>query len=852
MAQFNPQINKTNDPNYMGYSKPITAPESNKTEVYKGQVEEYQGRAKSYEGTAEGYKGKEDEYQSQGLAALFKGVGDMFQSTVKATDQVIKSVASDQIYREVDKVRDAYTAQLEQLTGLGTQVTGGGAPADGTGSSRPVSTTEGDLISKDAAMRSEPDDVLPPNAQPTEGKIPLQLQNLPGSVDKLVSARANDKISDTYYQQRLLSIAKEFRTRYPGYREFIDDTVHKATGENPANSYVRSLVSDLNAMQVAGRGERDKVANELRDKDLQRLPDIVQMQDYVRRGGDLNIANTYIQKARQEESRWKYQEARQKAKEGNVKEATSDATIGLDQKAVEISNRAFNSTLMAATNELLGTGADVQKWMREVASGERQMDDNQARKLGAILKTNRTAVYGIIRGEAIRQGWADKMDPEDLHKRIEGNLKMYDMMVDDITNNHVGFAFSNKNWLEDQTNRTAAGMMRDEKIGDRTARLAASRKLFGDQAVTPILNKFLGSGYATDLKNWAEKSNLDILNQDSYLKNGIPLTVKEVLKGAPVMDDPKTGKPIPKPEAVNEAISWIDHVTDPKSPNNMAESAARSFFSPGNRGMLRDFTSDRTDANNRFIPGKETVFNRLTDEKVTQRIMKMGDPVIKKDYVNWVENTFSNDIFRQPVQDVKTIPETPGLVISYGRDKPGDAPKFVVSKTGFAPLKSGEDMNMRNNAITDREWKFVRAQDTVDKLNKGLKTMSSVATAAGYDVDTYMLNLFTANGVDPTDMRVNSIAGQMVKAIAQSRAKPETGSSVSKFTEDRPSEPQRGSLGEFLSNPARGVPARIQNAPTGLRTRSTGNLSDEPIIGQGVTGSSNADFGRINPAYAGE
>jgi hypothetical protein len=249
--------------------------------------------------------------------------------------------------------------------------------------------------------------------------------------------------------------------------------------------------------------------------------------------------------------------------------------------------------------------------------------------------------------------------------------------------------------------------------------------------------------------------------------------------------------------------------------------------------MLKDFTSDRVDDKGRSIPGKETVFTKLVNPEVTDRVLKLGDATIKQNYRDWAENTFANDIFREPIQNMRKIPNIPGVVVSYGRDKPGDDPKFTIVKTTKPKYDQGTLGSSDNPTYDMREQQFRKAEETIATLNKGVKTMSGVAKAYGEDVDTYLLNLFvTANGVDPRDKRENSVASQMSRAVVWSRQTEQPGKGSTKASQytETPPEPQGASLGEFLANPGRGVPAQPQNAPAASRRPVRGNLTNEDLL----------------------
>jgi hypothetical protein len=60
-------------------------------------------------------------------------------------------------------------------------------------------------------------------------------------VNNLQTAANQGQISQAYYQMRLDTIARDLRSRYPGYREHIDNVIADLTGGTPANKIITDL-----------------------------------------------------------------------------------------------------------------------------------------------------------------------------------------------------------------------------------------------------------------------------------------------------------------------------------------------------------------------------------------------------------------------------------------------------------------------------------------------------------------------------------------------------------------------------------------------------------------------------------
>lgn len=77
------------------------------------------------------------------------------------------------------------------------------------------------------------------------GDAPENLKNSVNAnkslLNNLSTAANQGQISQAYYQMRLDTIARDMRSRYPGYREHIDNVIADLTGGTPANKVITDL-----------------------------------------------------------------------------------------------------------------------------------------------------------------------------------------------------------------------------------------------------------------------------------------------------------------------------------------------------------------------------------------------------------------------------------------------------------------------------------------------------------------------------------------------------------------------------------------------------------------------------------
>jgi hypothetical protein len=157
-----------------------------------------------------------------GAADLVQGFGNIVGQGARAIDAGIKTKIEEDAYNRIDPIRYAH---------------GGGVTPDeaielaGTGArGARWSQASGDV---EAAAGDD---------------VPSGIKQRTAQLEKWKRAYEHGGMSDSHYSASLEQVVQELRSRYPGYREHIDSTVSRITGQTPANALRSSTLRDLNAM----------------------------------------------------------------------------------------------------------------------------------------------------------------------------------------------------------------------------------------------------------------------------------------------------------------------------------------------------------------------------------------------------------------------------------------------------------------------------------------------------------------------------------------------------------------------------------------------------------------------------
>lgn len=189
MAIFNPQVQPTNDPNYLGYSRGI-----------EGGF-----------GVKSGVPGVD-----KSSSILIDTAATGLSESASIVDTGIKDYLKDNIRNTVEKQRDDYTQYLTTLKKVAQTNTIPGAGATD-------SILEGD----------------------GGGDVPDGLQaGLDRAKNLAAAGNTGNRINDTLYSASLASSASELRTKWAGYKDYIDQKFSEYSGMNPANAYYKNLMQD--------------------------------------------------------------------------------------------------------------------------------------------------------------------------------------------------------------------------------------------------------------------------------------------------------------------------------------------------------------------------------------------------------------------------------------------------------------------------------------------------------------------------------------------------------------------------------------------------------------------------------
>lgn len=574
----------------------------------------------------------------------------------------------------------------------------------------------------------------------TQG-TPQDIAKYAKTLETTKKAYQNGVLRDSQYQQRIDSLSRQIRARYPGYRDEIDGIVRQTLGLSTANDVRKQMMAEWSAEQenttAEERAFRSEVTAGRKDGVLPPQYDIREAS-----GNPYSMAETrafmaakYQQRADMEESHKKYEAIKDKneyTKNTLKKTANRDImymSMGVWENAFSASGMSMQSILKGAQEGKLPgySQEDRQTIVNEFA----KLKSNMSSQFWAKLNTE---PYNDLTYEEKKDIVAAGMAQADV---IENQLKdeKFGLLNFAKTMNDTMIQSDIYNWMIN---------------GDPVVRQAKMLNTFSDGNI--VMNEILmktpdlGTGLQTavtqlmtgELFNKDQKSLIGVI-KDGQNKQGGELE-PQVIK-----------------QVATNAIQLL--LTKDISPE-LAEQGAKILFSEENQAMLGEF-SDRSQVQ---------LFNAMINPRMTERIAELSksDPQIGVNYRNWVLNAFPA-LFKKDIATINDMARfSDNLVINWNAEKG----KF---EEGVVPGAEGRSGMVPALGQQYQEWANSAAKASMENLNKYIAQLKPIVEAEGGTAEEALTAIFEKAGIGKQQnqgslfFRLYSALGKGIGKIDQSK-----------------------------------------------------------------------------------
>lgn len=643
MAKITQDVRPTNDPSYIGASREPDRQHPNKS-----------------------------------LGILFEGIGEGIAGVANVMDNENQVRITDELYNGVDPIRNAQ--------GVDTAIaTDGDLWGQGRQGTREVVTGE----ERYPLTRLN----RPPNAEVMDR-----------SVATLTEAWKQGKVSDTAYYSRLESLSRQVRSRYPGYREQIDQKIQQITGVNPANALRREVLQEYNTKAQAARSAMDD-EQKFYERHLEDLPADFEKRKQSGNPYSYTEVRQYVgEKVRERQEITDIKSSMEldsKRKTLSKEQAVDGARDIVDR----VSNRLFRESSTAAGWK------DFEKRVLEASKNGTKLTPEDQQKFETELNRFRAA-YELAFDNTIsetkygqRSLRAHIADENEVKKLREGYMARWEVMKNALLDGQMGVFGAAQRAIEAEQTYGYRKLVPTGSLLDKLAIIgkvpggkeAAAALMARSEVFGPVLDTILNTQIADRVSGEGSfKSQLGDLRK---------------IKG--------TGNKNQFSTAIDEAVRGV---TDPNSPE-VRQGHAKALYGPAEAGTLEAFAKD----------DQVKVYTRLVNPNVTNALK--NDPEAFKMYSEWAGKSFVG-LMTTHMQMVDRTNKSGGLYqIQWDEATKSFLPQLTPDgQKMMTEAKSGRLMSAGRNFIgiggaPDYQKIMGRDWDVLTQFNDGLRGYKSVLEA---------------------------------------------------------------------------------------------------------------------------
>lgn len=780
--------------------------------------------------------------KSTGIA--LENVGKIGAEAIKGADTVEEKFASEEAKEGATKI------QSEQIGSL--------------------------LLAQGASMTNQQD--LLPGSSSEDPNVPTDVKSVKNAASSLVNARDNGHVSPTYYYMRLDSLAQNLRSRYPGYRDYIDKAISEVTGVKPANALVQSLMQDLNAASSNKHEELNKTLNDIRSEVNKGNPEARLEYDYVKQTGDISHANAAITK-------WN-------ARGWAIKKLQEDqqsTTMG-DEERKRAATSEFDLTLQGSFDQHwktiqrgagLNTPEQISQLINKAAAGEIEpLPPQQKEALLGQFQASRVTQEQDMRAKMYKPYTYTTKDldgntvtrtttmaeqlggPKAAEERLAAAMKQWDTVTDLVTNEKYGLQKATERLNTAIIDEAQHGLLTDKTLGPWLDNMAAMQKI-SPQYVEKYFAQLLAKDIDEAYKPYIIKQVSNMIAQPKYAETGIATTFKKVIEDA-------KNKGVTMPKVYNEYVKaleplWRNNIpgVSPDELHNLRSQLAIAAFHPDNVGVLKQVQDDYWE-NGVHKPGAQTIYQRFGQTDAVANMKTLTDPAHWENYVAFMGSEYKtmankellnlNDLTKNfpnvfyPSWD----PERHNWRLHQVGDTTG---RDILGDKNFVPNK----MQLGMSGLDEQ---FKQVQQSMKRLNMVTRPLANVAVADGGNADAAVLQHMMTSGlhIDPNHP-IKGLPQQIIDSVKKNQQAvtpaqdwwQTQGEGAEKMPPAAPLQFQnegqpRGGLKEFIDDPGRAAGPAQNNAPAGsARAPMRNPLGDQTIVGApiNVPNERNAETERI-------
>lgn len=636
-------------------------------------------------------------------AIALKGVGQLAAGGIEAADQITTKYARDETLGSIQKIRDERVAELSTMDNAPT-----------------------------SPNQQSPTDPL--FNQDTPGDKPAPVVQAQKYVQNVGEAKANGKQSDVYYDMLLDTKLKEIRSRFPGYRQVIDQAASEASGRDVANQRITDLKSDLDAKTAAAKEKASKLETiGLASLKYDNGPAMFS----AWKAGKLSDDAYRAWIGKNENIGYNIQQAKDliALKRENGLAVTDDA-----DKLVTRTVNGKLSNFITSQDALTGSEKEALDYVQGVHTGRIQMQPGEPQAMAQVMSAlKQKFTQSTYQTMAADPAYKDA-DPAKIKASVADAASYFDNQIAFITNEQVGLAHAAKNYVQSVTDNYESDLL--TKSPTPVANFFKLNKAMSDLHISPDYQQKLVTTLQGDVRF---NSAIQAFMLQKTMENVVdtPAATPTANGTSWFWDMITRAQRNDLPPAANKKISELpQEILDPNLNDAGKVNVARKAFTPANRGLMSQYGE----------PAQ--VFARWTSPDMTKEVWRLGqqDKTLWNEYKRWGQETFGSEILPREIQNINKYEDLGAINVRW--DGKQFIPYYGSTTPYHTPTVRGTILSSFNN------------------LNLGLNSIVHIAEREGVNPEAYVIQTLINAGVNSGDPDRNSIPGKMFLAIKNNR-KPE-------------------------------------------------------------------------------
>jgi hypothetical protein len=661
MAQFNPQVPQSNPEDFLRYSHGTsTIPVDKSTGI------------------------------------MLETAGNAITGATSLADQIVKQTIDSDIHKQVDEQQSQFTQGLEQTAkGLGI----------------PTASSNTDILPAD---------------QPQGQNVPAGVTNGLSRIQSLSNGIANGtggKINDTLYSANITSIAKQLRAQYPGYRDYIDQEISKASGMPIANAYYKNLMQDINSGLVNQKALMEKPINQLASAASSgvHIGNVYASDVYnaVLTGKITAMAGMqWLNQVQSINFDFKQREAARNDFKGGREMLSITSADDANKEAAATASATFNAIKLTS-------GQTIGQVIDSARRGTLQLSDADAQKTGQVIQAQEDAYKQQLWTKWNQSGLVTQLGGAEKAKAIiQQNADMtFGAAKNAIYAKDGGLATFH---LEQNAAMNADfknGLLADKDVGAAALNMKALTDQMGPNwAQTAVGTTLLQSNTDTKFKTYLERKVAAAATGNASDIRFPPSFSGDIADAQ--------GKQIPPQSGYYRSLAGVvNGITDPKVDINTKQKIANYFFAPSNLGVLEKLQRDSGSGRGQIV-GADSAFMNMTSPAVTREMEKIRqvNPELFQQYRAWAQDSF-NTLTRDDITTLAEF-ETRGVKVRFNPE----THQFAVTENNIQPRSIAP-------------YTTGPLDNAINRLNLRLLNLAKVEEASGSgDINEFLLQTLSENG----------------------------------------------------------------------------------------------------------